>query len=225
MPVSFFSSLTPGLLTEPTSLETSLKPSPLPPTFTIDRQSLVAPQWSPSSSLFLTGKDIPSEKNMGAEDLLPFSLVEEFSKFSPYSELQELGGIKNDTTDVISDVDATTKFVNVDSTTCVIEISVNFYLEKGIDKSENDTLSIKVVDELPQQTQCDCGTFICAFVEYVIHGRDIPKEIGIGYVHMRDGDLLWDYGKRKLEAGIKDNTTEKVGRLFGKENRKRTHQE
>ncbi|KAF3630971.1 hypothetical protein FXO37_28237 [Capsicum annuum] len=52
---------------------------------------------------------------------------------------------------------------------------VNFYLEKGIDKSGNDTLPIKMVDELPQQIQCDCGAFICAFAEYVIHGRDIPK--------------------------------------------------
>ncbi|KAM3221652.1 hypothetical protein P3L10_020922 [Capsicum annuum] len=95
---------------------------------------------------------------------------------------------------------------------------VNFYLEKGIAKSENDTLPIKMVDELPQQTQCDYGAFVCAFVEYVIHGRDIPKEIDIGHVRMR-------YGKRKLEAGIKDNTTETVSRLFEKEKRKRTHQE
>ncbi|KAM3361142.1 hypothetical protein P3S68_015996 [Capsicum galapagoense] len=299
------------------------------------------------------------EKNAGAEDLLPFPLVEEFSKSSPYSELQdfggtkvdeenidetkncgdvdsiinnvissvfaassslptspdvkntqaersEVGGINNDTTDVISVVDATTKFVNVDSTTCVVVIScsfyfvaifghnillheekekyepnivvkftttdfvfrnkidalyhnfvkngkdfyailekheveeyirgiycdanvpwnkVNFYLEKGIAKSENDTLPIRMVDELPQQTQCDCGVFVCAFAEYVIHGRDIPKEINIGHVRIRYGALLWDYEKRKLEAGIKDNTTEKVDRLFGKEKRKRTHQE
>ncbi|PHT68340.1 hypothetical protein T459_27827 [Capsicum annuum] len=379
------------------------------------------------------------EKNAGAEDLLPFPLVEEFSKSSPYFELQdfggtevdkdnidetknygnvdsiinnvissvfaafssfptshdvkntqaersEFGGMNSDTMDVISDVDATMKFVNVDSTTCVVEISlgkymyrigyskiskelwkrlnvdlgkhldtifyymrkkakyepnivvkftttdfvfrnkidtlyhdfvenrkdfsaipekheveeyirvfycdanvpwnkvdyllfpvyvpweksklrhwilgvfdftelciyiydsnrtrcgdkvvqkvmlpyqtlipyflkkVNFYLEKGIAKSENDTLPIKMVDELPQQTQC----IFCAFAEYVIHGRDTPKEIEIGHVHMRYGTLLWDYGKRKLEIGIKDNTTEKVGRLFGKEKRKRTHQE
>ncbi|KAF3658891.1 hypothetical protein FXO38_12943 [Capsicum annuum] len=101
---------------------------------------------------------------------------------------------------------------------------VNFYLEKGIAKSENDTLSIKMVDELPQQTQCDCGAFVWASAEYVIHGRDIPKEIDISQVCMSYGTLLWDYGKRKLEAGIKDNTIEKVGRLFGKEKRKRTHQ-
>ncbi|PHT98900.1 hypothetical protein BC332_32167 [Capsicum chinense] len=70
---------------------------------------------------------------------------------------------------------------------------VNFYLDKGIDKSENDTLPIKMIDELPQQTQCDCGAFICAFVEYDIHGRDIPKYIDIGYVHMRtslSGDFV-----------------------------------
>ncbi|PHT93205.1 hypothetical protein T459_01087 [Capsicum annuum] len=102
---------------------------------------------------------------------------------------------------------------------------VNFYLEKRIAKSKNDTLPIKMVDELPQQSQCDCGAFICAFAEYVIHGIDIPKEIDIGHVRMRYGALLWDYGKRKLEAGIKDNTTKKVGRLFEKEKRKRTHRE
>ncbi|PHT52874.1 hypothetical protein CQW23_07336 [Capsicum baccatum] len=102
---------------------------------------------------------------------------------------------------------------------------VDFYLEKGIAKSENDTLPIKMVDELPQQTQCDCGAFVCAFAEYVIHGIDIPKDIDIGHVRMRYGALLWDYGKRKLEAGIKDNTTENVRRLFGKEKRKRTHHE
>ncbi|PHU06608.1 hypothetical protein BC332_23097 [Capsicum chinense] len=78
---------------------------------------------------------------------------------------------------------------------------VNFYLKKGIAKSENDTLPIKIIDELPQQTQCDCGAFVRAFAEYVIHGRDIPKEIEISYVSMRYGALLWDYGKRKLEAG------------------------
>ncbi|PHT37862.1 hypothetical protein CQW23_21435 [Capsicum baccatum] len=71
-----------------------------------------------------------------------------------------------------------------------IIIDVNFYLEKGIAKSENDTLPIKMFDELPQQTQCDCGAFVCAFAEYVIHGRDIPKEIDIGHVHIRYGDLL-----------------------------------
>ncbi|KAF3652737.1 hypothetical protein FXO38_15954 [Capsicum annuum] len=61
---------------------------------------------------------------------------------------------------------------------------VNFYLEKGIAKLENDTLPIKMVDELPQQTQCDCGAFVCAFAEYVIHGIDIPKEIDINHVHI-----------------------------------------
>ncbi|PHU17369.1 hypothetical protein BC332_13064 [Capsicum chinense] len=52
------------------------------------------------------------EKNEVVEDLLPFPLVKEFSKSSPYSELQELGGINNDTIDVISDVDATTNKVS-----------------------------------------------------------------------------------------------------------------
>ncbi|KAF3621223.1 hypothetical protein FXO38_13843 [Capsicum annuum] len=214
------------------------------------------------------------EKNVGAEDLLPFPLEEEFSKSSLYSQLQEFGGINVDTKDMVSYVDGTKKVVNVDLTTCDVEIShldsifyymrkkakyepnivvnftttdlvfrnkidalyqnfvengkdfytipkkheveeyirgfyydanilwnkVNFYLEKGIDKSENNTLLIKMIDELPQQTQCDCGAFVCAFAEYVIHGRNIPKEIDIGYVRMRYGALLWDYGKRKLQA-------------------------
>ncbi|KAM3218416.1 hypothetical protein P3L10_022946 [Capsicum annuum] len=91
---------------------------------------------------------------------------------------------------------------------------VNFYVEKGIDKSENDTLLIKMVDEPSQQTQCDYGAFVCAFAEYFIHGRDIPKEIEIDYVRMRYEALLWDYRKRKLQVGVKDNTTKKVSRLF-----------
>ncbi|PHU03130.1 hypothetical protein BC332_28381 [Capsicum chinense] len=62
---------------------------------------------------------------------------------------------------------------------------VNFYLEKGIDKSENDTLPIKMVDELPQQAQCDYGAFVCTFAEYCIHGTDIPKDIDMGYIRMR----------------------------------------
>ncbi|PHT35936.1 hypothetical protein CQW23_23636 [Capsicum baccatum] len=160
-------------------------------------------------------------------------------------EKSGLGDINVDTKDMVSYVDGTKKVVNVDLTTCDVEIShldtilyymrkkakyepnivVNFYLEKGIDKFENETLLIKMIDELPQQTQCDCGAFVCAFAEYVIHGRDIPKEIDIGYVRMRYGALLWDYEKRKLQVGIKDNTTEKVGGLFGKEKRKKMHQE
>ncbi|PHT76305.1 hypothetical protein T459_19827 [Capsicum annuum] len=79
------------------------------------------------------------------------------------------------------------------------------------------------VAPLVQLLLSDCGAFVCTLAEYVIHGRDIPKYIDIGYVRMRYGAFSWDYGKRKLEAGIKDNTTEKVGRLFGKEKRKRMH--
>ncbi|PHU04661.1 hypothetical protein BC332_25483 [Capsicum chinense] len=30
-----------------------------------------------------------------------------------------------------------------------------------------------------------CGASVCAFTEYAMHGRDIPKEIDIGYVRMR----------------------------------------
>ncbi|PHU03129.1 hypothetical protein BC332_28380 [Capsicum chinense] len=53
-----------------------------------------------------------------ASSSLPISL----NVKNTQAERSELGGINNDTTDVISDVDATTKFVNVDSTTCVVEI-------------------------------------------------------------------------------------------------------
>ncbi|PHU08916.1 hypothetical protein BC332_20776 [Capsicum chinense] len=285
------------------------------------------------------------EKNAGAEDLLPVPLVEEFSKSSPYFELQELGGINNYTTEVISDVDATTKFVNVDSTTCAVEISVIYickptaysrifktacpnaysyayndptsiatctgssylitfcphrywvnirielptpkyhdvlfilsqhldtilyYMRKKAKYKPNIVVKFTTTDfvfrnkigalyhnfvengkdfsAIPEKheveeyirgfycdanilwnkfdyvlflvyvprgkselehwilevfdfTDCDCGAFICAFVEYVIHGRDIPKEIDIGHVRMRYGALLWDYGKRKLETG------------------------
>ncbi|KAF3616674.1 hypothetical protein FXO38_24894 [Capsicum annuum] len=249
------------------------------------------------------------EKNARAEDLLPFPLVEKFLKSSPYSELQDLGGINNDTIDVISDVDTTTKFVNVDSTTCVVEISLGkytyrigyskiskelwkrlnvdlgkvsinhdvlFILSRHLDtifyytrkkakyepnivvkftttdfvfRNKNDALYYDFVENrkdfsaIPKKHEVeeyirsfycdanvpwnknDCGAFVCAIAEYVIHGRDIPKEIDIGHVRMRYGAFLWDYGKRKLEAGIKDNTTEKVGRLFGKEKRKMTHNE
>ncbi|KAF3655415.1 hypothetical protein FXO38_14697 [Capsicum annuum] len=102
---------------------------------------------------------------------------------------------------------------------------VNFYLEKRIDKSENDTLPINMADELPQQTQCDCGTFVCAFAGYFIHGRDILKEIDTDHTRMRRGALLWDYGKRKLQVGIESNTIEKVSSLCVKEKRKRTHKD
>ncbi|KAF3682783.1 hypothetical protein FXO37_02162 [Capsicum annuum] len=309
------------------------------------------------------------EKNVGTEDLLPFPLVEEFSKSSPYSKLHdfggskvdednidetkncgdvdsiinnviscvfvassslptspdvkntqaersELGGINNDTTDVIFDVDATTKFVNVDQQLVLLRYLVLFILSQHLDTifyymrkkakyepnivvkftTTNFVFSNKIdalyhdfvengkdfssipekheVGEYVRGFYCDanrpwnkvdyvlfpvyvpwekselghwisgvfdftdwciyvydsnrisdCGAFLCAFAEYVIHGRDIPKEIDIGHVLIRYGALWWDYEKRKLEAGIKDNTTEKVGRLFGKEKRMRTHQE
>ncbi|PHT29288.1 hypothetical protein CQW23_31090 [Capsicum baccatum] len=292
------------------------------------------------------------EKNARVEDLLPFPLEEEFSKSSPYSELQDfggpkfdednidetkncgdvdsiinnvissvftassslptspdvkntqaersdLGGINNDTTNVISDIDATTKFVNADSTTCVIEISLGkymyrigyskiskelwkklnvdlsevsinhdvlfilsqcldtilYYMRKKVKYEPNIVVKFTTIDfvlriNVPWEKSelghwilgvfdftdwciyvydsnrtSDCGAFVCAFAEYVIHSRDIPKEIDIGHVRMRYGALRWDYGKRKLEAGIKDNTMKKVGRLFGKEKRMRTHRE
>ncbi|KAF3669837.1 hypothetical protein FXO38_07396 [Capsicum annuum] len=156
--------------------------------------------------------NIDGTKNCGDADSIINSVIssvfEASSSLPTYpdvkntqAERSELGGINVDTEDMIADVDGTKKFVNVDSTTCNVEIFVNFYLEKGIDKSKNDTLMIKMVDELPQQTQCDCGAFGCAFAEYFIHGRDIPKEIDIGYVRIRltasltayhqAGDVSW----------------------------------
>ncbi|PHT66536.1 hypothetical protein T459_30961 [Capsicum annuum] len=233
--------------------------------FSTSQQLIYVVQWDFGGTE--ADKDnIDETKNCGDVDSIINNVI--FSVFAASSSLptspnvkntqaerSELGGIKNDTTDVISEVDATTKIgyskiskelwkrLNVDlgkvslnhenkidalyhdfvengkdfsaipekheveeyirGFYCDANVpwnKVNFYLEKGIDKSNNDTLSIKIVDKLPQQTQCDCGTFICTFAEYVIHGRYIPKEISIGYVRMRYGALLWDYGKKKLEA-------------------------
>ncbi|PHT53071.1 DUF21 domain-containing protein [Capsicum baccatum] len=49
------------------------------------------------------------------------------------------------------------------------------------------------------------------------------SKIDIGYVLMRYGALLWDYAKRKLEAGIKDNTAENLAHyLERKKGRERT---
>ncbi|KAF3678756.1 putative glutamate receptor 2.4-like [Capsicum annuum] len=98
-------------------------------------------------------------------------------------ESYALGSSSTFTTDDSLSVKFTAKFINLPIV--ILASQVNFYLEKGIDKSENDTLPIKIVDELPQQTQCDCGAFVCAFAEYIIHGRDIPKEIDIDYVRIR----------------------------------------
>ncbi|KAF3647217.1 hypothetical protein FXO38_17802 [Capsicum annuum] len=94
-------------------------------------------------SLLEKGVFIHPENNAGAEDLLPYPLVEEFSKSFLYSQLQGFGGIEVDgdcidgtknygnqlgainvgTEDMISNVNGTKKFVNVDSTICNVEIS------------------------------------------------------------------------------------------------------
>ncbi|KAF3650959.1 hypothetical protein FXO38_16875 [Capsicum annuum] len=267
------------------------------------------------------------EKNVGTEDLLPFPLVEEFSKSSPYSKLHDFGGSKVDE----DNIDETKNCGDVDSIinnviSCVFVASsslptspdvkntqaershldtifyymrkkakyepnivvkfttTNFVFSNKIDALYHDFVENgKDFSSIPEKHEVgeyvrgfycdanrpwnkvdyvlfpvyvpwekselghwisgvfdftdwciyvydsnrisDCGAFLCAFAEYVIHGRDIPKEIDIGHVLIRYGALWWDYEKRKLEAGIKDNTTEKVGRLFGKEKRMRTHQE
>ncbi|PHT99591.1 hypothetical protein BC332_29379 [Capsicum chinense] len=90
---------------------------------------------------------------------------------------------------------------------------VNFYLEKGIAKSKNDTLPIKMVDELPQQTQCDCGAFVCAFAEYVIHGIDIPKEIDIDHVHMRTSLSGWFMIRSFMLSGTIHDAVLPAGRI------------
>ncbi|KAF3621527.1 hypothetical protein FXO38_31771 [Capsicum annuum] len=191
-----------------------------------------------------TENEKSARKNVGVKYLLLFSLVEEFSKSSLYSELQHLDTIfyyirmktkyepnivvKFTTIDFVfrNKIDAlyqdflkifmscrrNKRLRNISEASIVLQMyrgtrssdkviqkvmlpyqtlipyflqKVNFYLEKGIDKFKTDTLPINMVDDFSQETQCDCGAFVCAFVEYVIHGRDIPKEIDIGYIHMR----------------------------------------
>ncbi|PON35797.1 hypothetical protein TorRG33x02_350710, partial [Trema orientale] len=47
-----------------------------------------------------------------------------------------------------------------------IDLTSKFFLNK----KATDSLDISMVDDLPQQTHCDCGVFIIAYVEYFIHG-------------------------------------------------------
>ncbi|KAF3651987.1 hypothetical protein FXO37_17732 [Capsicum annuum] len=111
-----------------------------------------------------TENEKSARKNVGAEYLLLFSLVEEFSKSSLYSELQHneqesthvspMRGSKASISDVASELNSMPS-------------------------------STKVEAKHATPKNHDCGAFVCAFVEYVIHGRDIPKEIDIGYIHMR----------------------------------------
>ncbi|PHT36129.1 hypothetical protein CQW23_23829 [Capsicum baccatum] len=160
----------------------------------------------------------------------------------PENERFELGGINVDTKDMISDVDGTKKFLNVDSTTCNVETSAehadnisclaicNGYIYSGswgkslkVWRTSDlkylelikayDTGFVYCITRSPMPecvTYClsfepinvvflcvslleipvtfsisDCGAFVCAFDEYFIHGRDISKEIEIGYVRIR----------------------------------------
>ncbi|PHT75546.1 hypothetical protein T459_19068 [Capsicum annuum] len=290
--------------------------------------------------------ELKKEKNAGAKDLLPFSLVEEFSKSSPYFELQDFGGfevdedninetknygdvnsiinnvissvfaassslptspdvkntqakrldfggINNDTTDVISDVDATTKFDDEQESTRVSPMKSKvsplkpkgspmkkrtYIRKKKVSKAaisdvacELNSMEAEAKDATPKKSHLDiifyymrnkakyepsivvkfttnnfvfrnkidalyhdfvengkdflpsprnmrlrsiseasivmqtyfgtrliihiqgrmfpkgsdCGAFVCAFAEYVIHGRDIPKDMDIGHVRIR----------------------------------------
>ncbi|KAF3683567.1 hypothetical protein FXO38_00729 [Capsicum annuum] len=151
------------------------------------------------------GDNIDGTKNWGDVDSIINNVIS--SVFATSSSLPTSLNVKN--------TQAERSVKHVDSISCLAVY--NGYIYYG----SWDTLC----DNIQQETGHDCGEFVCAFNEYVIHGRDIPKEINIGYVCMRYGALLWDYGKRKLQAGIKDNITKKVGRFFGKEKRKRTYHE
>ncbi|KAF3630218.1 hypothetical protein FXO38_27287 [Capsicum annuum] len=69
--------------------------------------------------------NIDGTKNSGDVDSIINNVIS--SVFAAFSSLPASPDVKRawciyvDTEDVISDVDATTKFVNVDSTTCVVE--------------------------------------------------------------------------------------------------------
>ncbi|PHU07030.1 hypothetical protein BC332_23519 [Capsicum chinense] len=163
------------------------------------------------------------KKNAGAEDLLPFPLIEEFSKCSFYFELQNFGGTKVDE----DKIDETKNCGDVDSIINNVISSVfaassslstspdakNTQAERSQELSgiKNDTtgmifdvmqlqrkiflpsprnMRLRSISEASIMMQTyrgtsDCDAFVYAFAEYVIHGRDIPKEIDIGYVHMR----------------------------------------
>ncbi|PHT43505.1 DUF21 domain-containing protein [Capsicum baccatum] len=95
---------------------------------------------------------------------------------------------------------------------------------KGGDLTPDETTIIVGALELIEKTAKDAMTPISKAFSLDMDGT-LNLWIDIGYVRMRYGALWWDHEKRKLEAGIKDNTTENIGRLFGKKKRKRTYQE
>ncbi|PHU11911.1 DUF21 domain-containing protein, partial [Capsicum chinense] len=86
---------------------------------------------------------------------------------------------------------------------------------KRRDLTHDETTIIVGALELTKKTAKDAITLISKAFSLDLDGT-LNLWIDIGYVRMRYGASLWDYGKRKLEVGIKDNTTEKVDRLFGK---------
>ncbi|KAM6577044.1 hypothetical protein CsatB_028881 [Cannabis sativa] len=100
---------------------------------------------------------------------------------------------------------------------------VNFYDQrKDIDKStgffqgksETDPLKIVIVQDLPQQEQCDCGVFVIKYAEYFIHGLidKIPKELDIPFVRKKLCVELFVHAKKKEVSGY-ESPSEYPGRM------------
>ncbi|KAF3645676.1 hypothetical protein FXO37_20856 [Capsicum annuum] len=202
--------------------------------------------------------NIDGTKNSGDIDSIINNVIScvfaAFSSLPASPDVKRAWCIDVDTEDVISDVDATTKFVNVDSTICVVEkyckslkvwrtsdlkclesikahdtahhldiifyymrkkvkyepniavkfTTTNFIFRNKIDDLYQDFVKngkiflsslrntrLRSISEASIVMQMYHGTraFVCAFTEYFIHGRDIPKEIDIGYVRNEVGFL------------------------------------
>ena len=58
----------------------------------------------------------------------------------------------------------------------------------------------------------DCGVFVAAFAEYLVHGLAIPGNLNIEDMRSRYAVSLYSYGKRKHADGI-DSEDERPGRL------------
>ncbi|KAF3632158.1 hypothetical protein FXO37_27636 [Capsicum annuum] len=85
-------------------------------------------------------------------------------------------------------------------------LDIDWYREAAyIDKSLSEPLEYVILKETPQQgpQSNDCGMFVCAFAEYVIHGIfDISSTLfGVMNHQLRYGALLWDYATRKENDG------------------------
>ncbi|KAF3614064.1 hypothetical protein FXO38_35883 [Capsicum annuum] len=92
-----------------------------------------------------------------------------------------------------------------------------------IDKSMIDPLKYVIVRDIPQQAPqskyIDCGMYVCAFAEFIIHGLfDISTNMFNATNHrMRYGVLLWDYARKKQnndvvrESDVTSNVTSRLG--------------